>query len=316
MLKCHIVLDLLPNYVEHLTSPETSKDIEEHLASCEACRMAKSAMTADVNLAKAPKPQLNFLKKFKRKQILGAVISLFAAMMCLYWFYGQEYYVDLKNTALLKEIIQRDISYDARYADAEIQLVDSISKKNQVLILYRLDDEEGYRGKGAACFSRGIFGKYRIRSIGATTWALGSYSPIRIGRQNYLLVGNVNQPVGAETMRIYANYHDPYYEGDPITELLTTTQPIYEGDASQQHFFLLPLTKEQAAQTYWHSDAVYYDHNGEMVDRIEIARQYYGMENSISGSFVGQAASLQALGFWMCLVSILGVIFIRYFLTD
>lgn len=315
MLKCHIVLDLLPNYLEHLTSPETSKDIEEHLASCEKCRTAKNAMSADVNLVKAPEPQLNFLKKLKRKQIVGAVLSLLVTIMCLGWLYGQEYDVDLKNTVSLKELIQRDISDDERYSDTEIQLLDSISEKNQVMILYRLDDEEGYRGKGVACFSRGIFGKYRIRSIGATTWALDSYSPVRIGRQNYLLVGNVNQPIGADTMRIYANYHNPFYDGDSITKLLTTTQPIYQGDATQQHFFLLPLTKEQAAQTYWGDCAVYYDQDGEIVDGVEIARQYYGMEHSISGNLVGHTNSLQALAFWMILVSVLGIVFIRYFLT-
>lgn len=315
MLKCHIVLDLLPNYIDHLASPETEKEIEEHLSGCESCRKAKEAMTAAVNLAKAPKPQLNFLKRFKRKQLIAAALSLLVTITCLGWFYGQEYYVDLKDTASLKQLIQSDISFDERYSGAEIQLVDSISEKNQVMILYRLDDEEGYRGKGVAAFRRGVFGKYRIHSIGATTWALDSYSPIRIGLKNYMLLGNVNQPVGAETMKIYANYHFPYHAGDPIDEMLKTTQPIYEGEAEPQHFSLIPITKEQAEQSYWGYCTVYYDADGEVVDSIDIARQYYGMENRISGDLVGHTHSLQALAFWMFLVSVLGVIFIRYFLT-
>ena len=33
--KCKIVTDLLPNYIENLTSEDTNKFIEEHLNSCE-----------------------------------------------------------------------------------------------------------------------------------------------------------------------------------------------------------------------------------------------------------------------------------------
>lgn len=35
---CNIVQDLLPNYSEELTSPETSAVIEEHLETCNECR--------------------------------------------------------------------------------------------------------------------------------------------------------------------------------------------------------------------------------------------------------------------------------------
>lgn len=38
MLPCHIVRDLLPSYLEHLTGPETEADICEHLESCPDCR--------------------------------------------------------------------------------------------------------------------------------------------------------------------------------------------------------------------------------------------------------------------------------------
>ena len=46
MLPCHIVRDLLPSYLEHLTGPETEADICEHLESCPDCRAARDAMAA------------------------------------------------------------------------------------------------------------------------------------------------------------------------------------------------------------------------------------------------------------------------------
>lgn len=47
MLPSHIVRDLLPSYLEHLTGPETEADICEHLESCPDCRAARDAMAAD-----------------------------------------------------------------------------------------------------------------------------------------------------------------------------------------------------------------------------------------------------------------------------
>ena len=53
MLPCHIVRDLLPSYLEHLTGPETEADICEHLESCPDCRAARDAMAADLKAEKA-----------------------------------------------------------------------------------------------------------------------------------------------------------------------------------------------------------------------------------------------------------------------
>ena len=62
MLPCHIVRDLLPSYLEHLTGPETEADICEHLESCPDCRAARDAMAADLKAEKAPPPKLKFFE--------------------------------------------------------------------------------------------------------------------------------------------------------------------------------------------------------------------------------------------------------------
>ena len=43
-LSCAIVEDLLPTYVERLTSEETNMAVEAHLASCPACAAKRAAM--------------------------------------------------------------------------------------------------------------------------------------------------------------------------------------------------------------------------------------------------------------------------------
>ena len=37
-LPCEIVRDLLPSYVDGLTSPVTGESVQEHLDTCEPCR--------------------------------------------------------------------------------------------------------------------------------------------------------------------------------------------------------------------------------------------------------------------------------------
>lgn len=90
MLPCHIVRDLLPSYLEHLTGPETEADICEHLESCPDCRAARDAMAADLKAEKAPPPKLNFLKRLRWQQRLGGVLSVAATLLCLVGLYRLE----------------------------------------------------------------------------------------------------------------------------------------------------------------------------------------------------------------------------------
>ena len=70
-LPCAIVEDLLPAYVEGLTSEETTAAVEAHLASCPACAAKRAAMGAE----EGPSPEeaaetareVDYLKKVRRR---------------------------------------------------------------------------------------------------------------------------------------------------------------------------------------------------------------------------------------------------------
>ncbi len=67
-MKCSIVQDLLSNYIDGLTSPETAAEIEAHLNECADCRAVYKKMTA--SLPEEPSPQdkdIDFLKIMKEK---------------------------------------------------------------------------------------------------------------------------------------------------------------------------------------------------------------------------------------------------------
>ena len=73
-LSCDIVTDLLPLYVDHLTAPESEKQIKEHLAACESCRKVYEQMTAGEPKAKKETRKVDVFKKIKKSH-LKAVFS-------------------------------------------------------------------------------------------------------------------------------------------------------------------------------------------------------------------------------------------------
>ena len=48
-LKCNVVEDLMPLYIDDLVSHDTKKDIEEHLSECQACRSMCEELKKDIN---------------------------------------------------------------------------------------------------------------------------------------------------------------------------------------------------------------------------------------------------------------------------
>ncbi|MBR7009308.1 MAG: zf-HC2 domain-containing protein [Oscillospiraceae bacterium] len=78
---CEMIRDLLPLYVEHLTSPETEKAIKAHLAECAACREAYEEMAAPEPVRSEPIPEVDGLKKVKKRR--GLVIAAAALAVAL-----------------------------------------------------------------------------------------------------------------------------------------------------------------------------------------------------------------------------------------
>ena len=80
-LRCEIVQDLLPSYVDGLTSDETNEVVKDHLADCVSCRDMYERMKADETSAEEnsevmekEKKEINFLKKIKQKHRLNLML--------------------------------------------------------------------------------------------------------------------------------------------------------------------------------------------------------------------------------------------------
>ena len=77
--ECKIVQDLLPSYIENLTTKETKAYIEEHLEKCQNCKQVLESMKQEFNLniTKKDNREVKYIKKFNKKiNILKLIITL------------------------------------------------------------------------------------------------------------------------------------------------------------------------------------------------------------------------------------------------
>lgn len=77
--ECNLVKDLLPNYIENLTSNETNDFIESHLKNCEECRNSYKRMSSNITTEnkETQNKKINIFRKVNNK------IKLFKSIICL-----------------------------------------------------------------------------------------------------------------------------------------------------------------------------------------------------------------------------------------
>ena len=67
-MKCCIVKDLLPGYIDGLTSEETNEEVKIHLENCSACNTIYRQMTEEIPVEIPPaEEEIDFLKMLKER---------------------------------------------------------------------------------------------------------------------------------------------------------------------------------------------------------------------------------------------------------
>lgn len=95
-MKCEMIRDLLPLYIDGLTSEESNREIEKHLKNCKECQICYQEMIGEmgntVTITEEEIKDIDLIKKIKkrsRKKIVGVIIcafllvSIIAALMFL-----------------------------------------------------------------------------------------------------------------------------------------------------------------------------------------------------------------------------------------
>ena len=146
-LRCEIVQDLLPSYVDGLTSDETNEAIKDHLADCVSCRDMYERMKADETSAEEnsevmekEKKEINFLKKIKQKHRL----NLMLVVVILTVFFAAVYYHQTYQKG--EEMAADEIDYSLQWNsnDSQLNILGNFKNANRGYTrLIGEEDEDG-----------------------------------------------------------------------------------------------------------------------------------------------------------------------------
>ena len=84
-LTCGVVRDLLPSYVEGLTSQETNTAVERHLADCPDCTRLRADLAGETPPPPEEVKEVDYLKKVKRRgrRRVGAAVAVTVLVLAL-----------------------------------------------------------------------------------------------------------------------------------------------------------------------------------------------------------------------------------------
>lgn len=128
-LTCGVVRDLLPSYVEGLTSPESNTAVERHLSGCPECAQLRTALAgAPEQAAPEDSKEVDYLKKVKRRgwrRVAAAVavtVLLFAVGVAAKLFIigepaNWDYWENLNWTAHTNVPGQLDLHFYSEWSD-------------------------------------------------------------------------------------------------------------------------------------------------------------------------------------------------------
>lgn len=121
---CKIVQDLLPTYIENLTSEETTKFIEEHLNTCFECKKVHDNMKESIKNEEIENTEtIKKIKKYKRRIRLIKTIFVLALLAFPIYFIGNtvfKFYV-IKNAYVRNTNYKNFESFTVEYYDESVE---------------------------------------------------------------------------------------------------------------------------------------------------------------------------------------------------
>lgn len=312
-LSCCVVRDLLPSYIEELTEDETARLVKEHLDCCPECRRIESEMRSRIGIAPAPAPRLGFLRRYKRRQIISALLAAAAAIACIIALYFSEFkYPNTEAGRLLAAEEYAVKSASSASIDVNIPplAVRSWAEHGGKLYIFYTAEDGAYI-QGFVQLERGINGRYRaIRaSVSPSQSTAGvSYEAIhdKNGRSSAYAVAAYNCRSVYSAELCFHVYFD-----SRAMEAYTTTIEITQPD-SLTVFDIDALTDLLAAPSDAGAIGLYsvklFDADGN-----DVTTEYVDPTVNVSWSG-GISNASTPIYILMVLVAALGIILVRFFL--
>lgn len=203
-LSCEVVQDLLPSYVDGLTSEVTNQSIEKHLQNCTNCSTILNRMKQpEISELTMQKQDIDFLKKMRTKTRLHivvvaviAVIAVIATVLINAFFIGK----DLNNPDL--------IQVEVTVTNNHIVLKGNLTDAGKGVADVRFDNEDGIVHvtalvtKGTSFHKNYFYANYDSETVISQIW-LG----------NRILWDNGDN-ISADVAKLYKTKH-PYIGNMP-----------------------------------------------------------------------------------------------------
>ncbi len=310
-MACNVVQDLLPNYIEKLTSEDTNFAIEEHLATCEACSNEYEQMTKDiVSPAKVPMIELRFLKKVRRTKKIAAAICVVLTLVLSYLLYASEYHYTLDkgdlSTAITEFIHFSHPSFEAYVLETE-------SVEGTLVASYKdLTNKDNY---GVALFKKGLNNQYRIIASQSDTSEYSSvvqFYRIEISNKRYYAVNGYNL---ASEVGFYGLDYADYINTD--NQAIKTLRFAVKNPQFLDIYLAEDIDEQAVGERtdesyrYLIRSTSLYDTSG-----IEITEKYKNESVSTPVDSGAGKAELFLLYVYIAIIMAFGVVLTRYFLTE
>ena len=172
-IKCTIIQDILPLYIDEVVSQDTKEMVDQHLQHCEKCQKEYETMKIKLYIpAENKAPVIKKInKKWRKKKVIVSIVSVLATAIILFGAFAYVFYFERVipySKSLIKIEMQNDNQlvshyYGKSYAGVNethpMQLEVDGEKKNVSFIYYTktiadspsrnlLNNEEGLNEQG------------------------------------------------------------------------------------------------------------------------------------------------------------------------
>lgn len=223
-IPCEVIKDLLPSYIDSLTSEKTKVIIDEHLKNCKDCSNTLKKMRGDSDAQMQPdeddKKEIAFLKKTKRMQNIAILSSIAAIILCGLFILLRFFIVGISYSGsyyMIDKLSMENgvVSIQLGSADSSANVISRIKFKEENGVLNLTPNEVP-----VSIFCRG--GK----EFTYTLKQPDQLKTISIGKQIIWEAGSPMKPFSAITSAVYLSRHA--YIGDmPANQRTANALNIY-----------------------------------------------------------------------------------------
>ena len=130
MKNCKIIQDLLPNYVEGLTTKETNEFIEEHLKDCNECQNVLKNMKEELTINKQKRDgrEVDYIKKYNKKMKIWKKLALIVIVLLAIYAISVVYKLSILNKIAEKNEESKKIENYYYYSIANDTLMEYFKK--------------------------------------------------------------------------------------------------------------------------------------------------------------------------------------------